>query len=146
MVRISNRSARVFWIPLTLDEARGVLTSLQIAYEPARNGTCTDIDEEDMQLMTITESLHTQSEAVIDGLLFTEEYCVAIQVSTRAGESGFSNVLRGHCKFMVLMFRFYLKLKNLAISAIEYKYPNSPEIIRHKLQLIYCKSISIYPL
>ena len=98
VVRISNRSARVFWIPLTLDEARGVLTSLQIAYEPARNGTCTNIDEEDMQLMTITESLHTQSEAVIDGLLSTEEYCVAIQVSTRAGESGFSNVLRGHCK------------------------------------------------
>ena len=100
MIRTNDTSARVFWIPLSLEDARGVLTSLQIAYELARNGTCTDIDEEDMQLMTITESVHTQSEAVIDGLLATEEYCVAIQVSTRAGESGYSDLLTLHCEYL----------------------------------------------
>ena len=86
----------MFWIPLTPDEARGVLTRLQIAYQPADNGSCLGIGEEGMELMTIEEDIDTQSEALVDGLEATEEYCVAIQVSTRAGESGFSNILKIH--------------------------------------------------
>ena len=89
---------KVFWVPLTPDEARGVLTELQIAYQPSRNSTCTSLDEDDMQLMTIMENIDTQSVAVIDGLVGGEEYCVGIQVSTTAGESGYSNTIKAQCK------------------------------------------------
>ena len=98
VIRLSESSAKVFWIPLTPDEARGVLTQLEIAYQPAANGSCSSIGEEGMQLMTIEEEIDTQSEVVVDGLVAGEEYCVAIQVSTTAGESGFSNIQKAPCK------------------------------------------------
>lgn len=98
VIRISDTSIKVFWVPLTPDEARGVLTELQIAYQPNLNNTCISIDEENMQLMTIEENIDTQSVAVINGLVKNEEYCVGIQVSTTAGESGYSNTLKAHCK------------------------------------------------
>ena len=41
-------------------------------------------------LMNINEEIDSQSEAVIEGLLASEQYCVSIQVRTSAGESGFS--------------------------------------------------------
>lgn len=98
VVRTSKGVAKVFWIPLTPDEARGVLTQFQIAYEPATNGLCSDITEDDMRVMSLMENIDTQSEAEIDGLDGSREYCVAIQVSTRAGESGFTDTLKAHCK------------------------------------------------
>ena len=98
VVRISDTLAKVFWVPLTPDEARGVLTELQIAYQPSLNGTCAYLDYSNMQVMTIQENIDTQSVAVIDGLEEDKEYCVGIQVSTVAGESGFSNTLKAHCK------------------------------------------------
>jgi hypothetical protein len=98
VVRISDSVAKVFWDPLTPDEARGVLTSLYLAYEPAVNGLCSDIDEDHMQVMTLVENIDTQSEADIDGLDGSLEYCVAIQVSTRAGGSGYSDTLKTPCK------------------------------------------------
>lgn len=101
VVRTSEGVVKVFWIPLTPDEARGVLTLLQIAYEPATNGLCYDINEEDMRVMTLLENVDTQSEAEIDGLEGSREYCVAIQVSTSAGESGFTDTLKAHCKPML---------------------------------------------
>ena len=52
-----------------------------------------------MKQMDMAEDIDTQSEAVINGLIPTEQYCVAIQVSTIAGESGFSQVLTLSCKF-----------------------------------------------
>ena len=60
VIRINDNSAKVFWVPLTPDEARGVLTDLQIAYQPSPNGTCTYLDESGMQLMTIEENIDTQ--------------------------------------------------------------------------------------
>lgn len=93
----------MFWIPLTPDEARGVLTELQIAYHPASNGMCSStIDQEDMLTMTMQENIDTQSEAVIDGLEVGVEYCVAIEVSTSAGGSGQGNVLKAHRKLMMM--------------------------------------------
>lgn len=100
VIRLSESSMKVFWIPLTPDEARGVLTQLQIAYQAAVNGSCSSIGEDEMQLMTIEEEVDTQSEAVVDGLVAGEEYCVAIQVSTSAGESGFSNILMAQRKLL----------------------------------------------
>jgi len=76
-----------------------VLTELQIAYQPAVNGACYAIHEGDMQQMTIEENIDTQSEAVIDDLDPSKEYCVAIQVSTRAGESEYTNTLQAHCVY-----------------------------------------------
>ena len=96
-IRVTKDTMKVIWIPLTPDEARGVLTSLQIAYQPSLNGSCDLLDEDDMQLMTIMEDIDTQSSAVIDGLLASEEYCVGIQVITIAGESGYSDIIKAQC-------------------------------------------------
>ena len=77
-----------------------MLTELDIAYQPAVNGSCSraDFGAEGMKLLTMEEQIDTQSEAVLDELEPGEEYCVAIQVSTIAGESGFSNILKAQCK------------------------------------------------
>ncbi len=104
VVRISTSQAKALWVPLTPDEARGVLTNLTLAYQPANNGSCYAIEEEDMQLMTIEENIDTQSEALIGDLYASLEYCVAIQVSTIAGESGFSNILKIQCEFVLFFF------------------------------------------
>lgn len=93
VIRLDETSARVIWVPLTPDEARGVLTELDIAYQPAVDGSC-DSFGDSMQLMLIEQQLETQSEAILEGLEPGEEYCVAMQVSTIAGESGFSNIVK----------------------------------------------------
>ena len=98
VIRTSDSVAKVIWVPLTPDEARGVLTQLHIAYELVTNEQCSDIDDDHMQVMTLEENVDTQSEAEIDGLDGNTEYCVAIQVSTRAGRSGFTRTLKAHCK------------------------------------------------
>lgn len=98
VVRLSDGAAKVFWVPLTPDEARGVLTQLQIAYQPASDGLCSEINEDDMLVMRIEENIYTQSQADIFGLDGSLEYCMAIQVSTRAGESGFTSTLKAPCK------------------------------------------------
>ena len=97
VIRISDKAAKVFWIPLTPEQARGVLTRLQIAYQPAVNGRCVSFSE-GMEYVTIKEQIDTLSEAVVDGLEADQEYCMAIQVSTSAGDSGYSNILKAHCK------------------------------------------------
>lgn len=94
VIRTHAELAKILWIPLTPDEARGVLTNLRIVYTPATNGTCSysSIHGDGMKQMNMAEEIDMQSEAIIDGLKSTEQYCVAIQVSTTAGESGFSQV------------------------------------------------------
>ena len=89
--RLSALSARVNWIPLTPDEARGILTLLEIAYEPVRVKGCTDFFTMDAELIQMRENLFDQSTAIITGLQPNHEYCVAIKVATSGGESGFSN-------------------------------------------------------
>lgn len=91
--RLSAVSARVNWIPLTPDEARGVLTLLEIAYEPVRVKGCTDFYSMDSELIQMRENLYDQSTAVITGLQPNQEYCVAMKVATSGGESGFSSSL-----------------------------------------------------
>ena len=92
-------SARVNWIPLTPDEARGVLTLLEIAYEPVRVKGCTDFYSMDAELIQMRENLFDQSTAIITGLQPNQEYCVAVKVATSGGESGFSNSLRMPCMY-----------------------------------------------
>ena len=99
----------MFWDPLTPDEARGVLTRLDIAYQPTpADGVCSEIGDEDMEVMTMQEDVDTQSEAEITGLDPTKEYCMAIQVSTRAGESGYSHTLKAHRKLLAPLEMQYL--------------------------------------
>ena len=86
------------WIPLTQDEARGVLTSLEIAYKPVRESDCFNNDSMDSEIVLVRENLFEQNTANITGLEPNREYCVAIQVSTSGGESGFSNSLKLPCK------------------------------------------------
>ena len=89
--RLSGPSARVNWIPLTPDEAKGILTLLEIAYEPVRGKDCADFYPMDSGVVYVRENLLEQNTAIITGLAPNREYCVAIRVSTSGGESGFSN-------------------------------------------------------
>ena len=105
--RLSALSARVNWIPLTPDEARGVLTLLEIAYEPVRVKGCTDFYSIDAELIQMREDLFNQSTAIITGLQPNQEYCVAIKVATSGGESGFSSSLLipgTSCTFIAKVF------------------------------------------
>ena len=98
--RLSGSSATVDWIPLTQDEARGLLTSLEIAYEPVFDSTvdCSNLEFLDSETIFVRENLFEQSSANITGLEPNREYCVAIQVSTSGGDSGFSNSIKLSCK------------------------------------------------
>ena len=97
VVRLSVGVAKLVWTPLTPDEARGVLTQLDIMYQPASNGRCLAFNDNNSTLV-ITKNVGTLQNAEITGLDESLEYCVAIQVRTSAGESGFSNILKAHCK------------------------------------------------
>ncbi len=94
VIRTHAEQAKIIWIPLTPDQARGVLINLQVVYAVAVNGTCSyaSILDRGSMKMNMTEEIDTQSEAIIGGLQASQQYCVAIQVSTIAGESGFSQV------------------------------------------------------
>ena len=92
--RLSAVSARITWVPLTPDQARGILTRLQIAYEPLRVKSCASFSPMFGEAIFVTENLFEQSSAVISNLEPNREYCVAIKVSTSGGESGFSNSLQ----------------------------------------------------
>ena len=97
MERLSGQTARVVWVPLTPDEARGILTLLEIDYyyKPHGEPSCTSFNPiaTDSRTAHIEENLFEQTTANITGLVPNHEYCVAIQVSTSAGDSGFSNSL-----------------------------------------------------
>ena len=86
------------WIPLTQDEARGLLTSLEIAYEPVRESECSNYNFTDREKVLVRGNLFEQNTANITGLEPNREYCVAIQVSTSGGESGFSSSVKLPCK------------------------------------------------
>ena len=109
--RLSGSSATVNWIPLTHDEARGLLTSLEIAYEPVLDSTldCSNLEFMDSETIYVRENLFEQSSANITGLEPNRKYCVAIRVSTSGGDSGFSNSIKLSCK----MFPQLLMLKIL---------------------------------
>ena len=96
--RLSRSSAVINWIPLTHAEAKGLLTSLEIAYEPVVDSDCSSYNFMDSETIFMTENLFEQSTANITGLEPNREYCIAIQVSTSGGESGFSNIIKLPCK------------------------------------------------
>ena len=101
--RISGLSATVDWIPLIQDEARGLLTSLEIAYQPVLNTTlnCSNLEFVDSETVSVRENLFEQSSANITGLEPNHEYCIAIRVRTSGGDSKFSSSIKLSCK----MFR-----------------------------------------
>ena len=107
MDRLTGQTAIVSWVPLTPDETRGLLTTLQIAYVPLRDGgQCQPIIEDGSNVLHMTEDLMVQSMASITGLLPNLPYCVAMQVGTSAGESGFSETLTlpRECSYMTNAF------------------------------------------
>ena len=95
--RINETRGVINWIPLTRDEARGLLTSLEIAYAPATELGCPPnfaTNSNDSETMLVTGNLFEKDTATITGLQGNLEYCVAIQVSTSEGDSGFSNTIK----------------------------------------------------
>ena len=101
-IRISGPSARINWIPLTPDEARGLLTSLEITYEPAGRSGCFGYDFTESGVIRVRGNLFEQNTTNITGLEPNREYCVAIQVSTNGGDSGFSNIVNLPCKLYLI--------------------------------------------
>ena len=63
--RLSGPSARVNWIPLTPDEAKGILTLLEIAYEPVRGKDCADFYPMDSGVVYVRENLLEQNTACL---------------------------------------------------------------------------------
>ena len=110
--RLSGQTAKVVWTPLTPDQAKGILTLLEINYyaKPEGESSCASSDPKDSRDFHVKEKLFEQTTANITGLTPKSEYCVAIQVSTRAGDSGFSNTLWLPCKSSLLSLFFLLKL------------------------------------
>ena len=99
--RLSGSSATVNWIPLTQDEARGLLISLEIAYEPVTLDStlaCSNMEFIDSEMIFVRENLFEQSSATITSLEPNHEYCFAIRVNTSGGGSGFSNSIKLLCK------------------------------------------------
>ena len=66
--RLSGPAAMINWIPLTQDEARGLLTSLEIAYEPVRESDCSHYNFMDREIVLVRENLFEQNTANITGL------------------------------------------------------------------------------
>ena len=54
----------------------------------------------------VMENLFERGTANITGLEPNWEYCIAIQVSTTGGESGFSNAIKLPCKVITLFYSF----------------------------------------
>ena len=94
MNRLTGTTATINWVPLTHAEAKGLLTSLQIAYEPVSNSNCLNYNFTDSEVVLVSENLYEQRTANITGLQPNREYCVAIKVSTVGGESAFSNTIK----------------------------------------------------
>ena len=87
----------ISWTPLTQAEARRVfITTLEIVYEPVIDLAinCSNYDFMDSATILIRENLFERSTANITDLEPNREYCIAIQVSTNGGESGFSNAIK----------------------------------------------------
>ena len=85
------------WIPLTQPKARRFfITTLELVYEPVIDSAlnCSDYDFMHSATTVIRENLFEQSTANITGLEPNREYCIAIQVNTNGGESGFSNAIK----------------------------------------------------
>ena len=96
-IRLNGSSAMIKWIPLTPDKARGLLTSLRIAYEPTRGSRCFNLSFTESNVVSVRDNLFEQATANITGLEPNHEYCVAIQASTSGGDSGFSNRVNLPC-------------------------------------------------
>ena len=91
----------VSWIPLTEAEARRFLIiALELAYEPVIDSAldCSNYDFMDSATILIRENLIEQNTANITSLEPNREYCIAIQVITSGGESGFRNAIKLSCK------------------------------------------------
>lgn len=101
--RFSAVSARVNWRPLTPDEARGLLTQLEIGYEPVQSKDCTSFYPRDSQVVYLTERLFEQNSATLSDLKPNTEYCIVIKVSTSAGESGYSNSILLPCEYYTII-------------------------------------------
>ena len=95
----------ISWIPLTQADARRLLIfALEIAYEPVIDSAlnCSSYEFMDSMTILIRENIYEQSTANITGLEPNREYCIAIQVGTSGGESGFSNAIKLPCKLIIL--------------------------------------------
>ena len=96
-----------------------MLTSLEIAYEPALDSTlaCSNMEFVNSETIFVRKNLFEQSSGNITGLVPNREYCVAIRVSTSGGDSGFSNSIKLSCKTKVFpQYSFsYVQMLNYAL-------------------------------
>lgn len=98
--RLSGANGTISWDPITPENARGFLTSIQLAYEASeRTGMdeCPSLDVS-KHVVTFTDNLYQISTYSIPDLTPDEEYCVAIRASTSVGPSDYSQPIRMSCE------------------------------------------------
>ena len=99
VVRLAGDNGTISWDPITPENARGFLTSVTLAYEEVPrtgNDQCPPLDS--AKTKTFTENLYEISSYSIANLTANQEYCVALQASTIAGSSGYTEPLRLSCE------------------------------------------------
>lgn len=78
--RLSNTAISVSWTPLSLTEARGIITGYSITYEPARS-----LGKRSSQEQRTVIAGPDQRSYVIGDLEDGTVYCVSVAVMTEAG-------------------------------------------------------------
>lgn len=91
----------ISWNAITPTEARGFLTNITLIYENAPrtgNDECPINTQFAKHKVNFTENLYDVITYSIPNLEPDEEYCVAIQASTSAGSSGYTQPIRMSCE------------------------------------------------
>ena len=92
--RVDGQNAQISWEPITEDDAHGYLTSIEIAYRPARgrDDDCSDFDPnaDGVEILMLDEQLDS-AQFSLNELTADQEYCVAVRASTATGPSAFSS-------------------------------------------------------
>lgn len=109
VARLSGPNGIISWNSITPANARGFLTSIELAYEPSeRTGSneCPSLDSSKHVVSFRDDmfNLYEISSYSIPDLIPDEEYCVAIQASTSAGSSGYSGPTRMSCELELSKF------------------------------------------
>ena len=98
VLRTNSTTARIqshFQMP---EVAALILTSLTVIYIPAVSDVCPSQINENMKHATAKDvSIQTET-ATLSGLAVSEEYCVAVKLSTVSGGIAYSPVLKLSCK------------------------------------------------
>lgn len=104
LVRLSGVNGFVHWDQITLEHARGYLTSIELAYQnvPRIEEDGCNLSSSPDRVVVFTSpdyDLYNLSSYQLTNLKPNEEYCVSIRANTSAGGSNYTRGLRLSCEF-----------------------------------------------